>query len=262
MGENMAGGPLSARLLKRLRRLPGPSRTVRQAPHFDINLRLLEDDHVAAILRPGCFVRAEYGRPLLAVADRLHPTRIDAQRDQVVPGRRGATLAESQVVLARAALVAMAFDHEAVLRIGLQPRGLLLKLRLRLGGQIVAIRSEEHAIADVRLEIIDRTGLCALRDGRRGGRCRGAGAGAAAGFCGFAGAGGQQQCRRDRHNNLQSHLRTFRTYTQIGNGAPPRGIVATTTDPSKIPPTESTEFCFAAAIYRAFCTESRAVLLG
>src|SRR4029077_11350062 len=120
---------------------------------------------------------------------------------------------------------------------------------------------EEYAIADVRLEIIDRTGLRALRDGRRGGRCR-AGAGAAAGLYGFAGAGGQQQCRRDRHHNLQSHLRTFRTYTQIGNGAPPRGIFATTTDPSKNPPTESTEFCFAAAIYRAFCAESRAVLLG
>ena len=58
---------------------------------------------------------------------------VDALRHQEVAGRLGTAGAERDVVLARAALVGMAFDGDGVAGIGLQPLRLLGEDRLRLG---------------------------------------------------------------------------------------------------------------------------------
>src|SRR5579883_671508 len=95
---------------------------------------LVDDRHAATVLRPGRLVRADHRRTLLAVADRRHAIRRDAERDEHVLHRGGATLAESQVVLARAALVAMAFDRDCHVGVLLKPVGLLLEDLTTLGG--------------------------------------------------------------------------------------------------------------------------------
>src|ERR1700754_2913439 len=65
------------------------------------------DRHRAAVLGPAVLVRAERYGALLAVADRGQTARVDAEADQVVLGRIGAPLAQREVVVARAALVAV-----------------------------------------------------------------------------------------------------------------------------------------------------------
>src|SRR6185437_2904381 len=77
-----------------------------------------------AVLRIGLFVRADDDWALLAVADRANPAGRDAQGHQHALDRRGAALAERQVVLAGAALVAVALDRHGDVRIPLQPLGL------------------------------------------------------------------------------------------------------------------------------------------
>src|SRR5437016_3750787 len=69
-----------------------------------------------AVLRPAGNVVADRDRPLLAVGDRAHALTLHAARGEVVSHRLGATGAERDVVLARAALVGVAFDQEGVLR--------------------------------------------------------------------------------------------------------------------------------------------------
>ena len=116
-------------------------------------------------------------RAFLAVADRLHTVLIDAESDQIVLGRVGTTLAEGEVVLARAAVVAMAFDHETILRIGLQPGSDLLQLALRFGRQIVTVEAEEDPVADAGGELFDGAGGRTL-----GNRCRRGGSRRAASY--------------------------------------------------------------------------------
>jgi len=128
---------------------------------------VLQDDDVATILRPTGFGALRADRPLLAIADRLHAVRIDAEGDQIVLGCRRAPLAEGEVVLARAKVASMALPHAAILRIGLQPGPDLLQLGLGLGRQIIAVEPEEDPVADHGRELFD--GACgrALRHGRR-----------------------------------------------------------------------------------------------
>src|SRR4051812_25390710 len=71
---------------------------------------LVDDHHSAAVLRPGRLVRTNDRRALLAVADRVHAPGVDALRDEEVLGRGRTALTERDVVLARAALIAVAFD--------------------------------------------------------------------------------------------------------------------------------------------------------
>src|SRR6266704_4016184 len=84
---------------------------------------------VAAILRPGVLVVALRDRPLLTVGHGLDPTPIDAVADEVLLRRRGAAVAERQVVFVRAALVAVAADADAQGRVGLEDRHLLVQDR-------------------------------------------------------------------------------------------------------------------------------------
>src|SRR5687768_15265118 len=67
----------------------------------------------APVLRPGLLVVAGRQRLLLAVADGLDAAVSDAQHRHHLLHRLGATLAEGEVVLAAAALVAVALDADA-----------------------------------------------------------------------------------------------------------------------------------------------------
>src|SRR5262244_333788 len=119
---------------------------------------LREHGDAAAVLRERDIVMPRILRPLLAVGDRLDAVGIDAERDEIILHGVGATLAERQVVLARAALVAMALDRDRVLPVLLQPRRLLLERVLRIGADLIAVVVEEHAVADADLELLDRPG--------------------------------------------------------------------------------------------------------
>src|SRR3954454_11935284 len=74
---------------------------------------LRRDDEVAApVLLPArlAFLRAE--RLLLALADQRHPVRRHTEIRQVIADRRGAAVAERQVVLRAAARIAVPFERD------------------------------------------------------------------------------------------------------------------------------------------------------
>src|SRR5262249_37684695 len=109
-----------------------------------------------------------------------------------------------QVVLARAALVAMALDRDRVLPVLLQPRRLLLQGVLGVGADLVAVVVEEHAVADADLEFLDRPGR-RLSGGATAG-CRRAMAFRRGLFARRASS--EQQSGREGRNDLQVHLDT------------------------------------------------------
>ena len=85
---------------------------------------------IAPVLRPSLFGVRRIEWPLLAVADGADARRVDAEGHQVVLRRLRAAVAEGQVVLLGAALVAVAFDQKVVLRILFQPVGRRCQRRL------------------------------------------------------------------------------------------------------------------------------------
>src|SRR5690606_18933437 len=87
--------------------------------------------HGAAVLRPGALVRTERLGTLLAPAYRLHPAGIDTARLEIVARRIGPAVAERQVILAGAALVGMALDRDAHVRVAVEPGGLRVEGALR-----------------------------------------------------------------------------------------------------------------------------------
>ena len=78
------------------------------------------------------------------------------RRDEVVLDRAGAARAEGDVVFARAALVGVAFDGDGVLRIEQQPLRLAVEGCAGLRRQFGRVGLEEHAVADVDRELLDR----------------------------------------------------------------------------------------------------------
>src|SRR6516162_2629943 len=72
----------------------------------------LVDEVSAAVLLPAGFVRLGAERLLLPIADGLDAARIHTGRDHGILDRVGATIAEGQVVLGRAAFVAMSLNRE------------------------------------------------------------------------------------------------------------------------------------------------------
>src|SRR6185312_6992561 len=100
----------------------------------------------------------------------------------------GAAGAERQVVFARAALVAIAFNENAHVLVAAQPCGLALKNGARFWRQIEAVIAEEDAITDRDAELFrgtrDRTRRrLLLRWRRRSGRRRRCWAAGARGEC-------------------------------------------------------------------------------
>src|SRR5271170_7693517 len=81
--------------------------------------RLLRRHEVrAAILLPTFFGVLGAEGPFLAPADGVHAIGADAQRDQIILRRLRAPFAQTDVVFSGTALVAMAFDGHAHLRVG------------------------------------------------------------------------------------------------------------------------------------------------
>src|SRR5262249_20126885 len=81
----------------------------------------------AAVLRPAGYVIAHRDRTLLAVGDGPHARALDPARDQVVPHGLSAACAECDVVFARAPLVGVTLDREAIPVVELQPLRLLVE---------------------------------------------------------------------------------------------------------------------------------------
>src|SRR5271169_899608 len=113
----------------------------------------------ATVLRPAGDVVAHRDRPFLAVGDGPHPGSADAVRGQIRLHRGSTARTERNVVLPRAALVGMAFDRYRVLRILIEPNGLLAQDILPFAGQGRAVDLEMNDIADIRGKILSRAGL-------------------------------------------------------------------------------------------------------
>src|SRR5690348_14904506 len=71
----------------------------------------------AAVLLPAILGGFGTLRPLLAIADGLYAVARDPQLHQEVLGRGGSPVTKRKIVLGRTALVAMAFHHDAEVRI-------------------------------------------------------------------------------------------------------------------------------------------------
>src|SRR5687768_3442782 len=99
----------------------------------------------APVLRPGLLVVAGRHRLLLAVADGLDAAVSDAQHRHHLLHRLGATLAEGEVVLAAAALVAIALDADARVALVAEVAGMRLHHAAVLVLHGVGVVVEEHA---------------------------------------------------------------------------------------------------------------------
>src|SRR5262245_47127704 len=89
----------------------------RTSPGTDVLLLSLRQERVASVPSPARFGTLGAEWPLLAVRDDRDTVGLHALRDEVVHRRLRATLTQRQVVLGRAALVAMALDqHQVVVR--------------------------------------------------------------------------------------------------------------------------------------------------
>src|SRR5213592_2669542 len=101
---------------------------------------------VAPVLRPGGFVVALRERFLLAPRLRLDAAAVDSVTDEILLGRLRAAITERQVVLVRAALIAMPADADAEIGVGLQNRHFLIKDRRILGtdGRLVVVEVDHR----------------------------------------------------------------------------------------------------------------------
>src|SRR5574341_571908 len=98
----------------------------------------------AAVLGVGGLVAARVERPLLAVRDDAQPCARDSQAREVVAHGARPLLAERQVVLDGAALVAVPLDDHADAALALQPQRVLLQDGARLVGERRAVVLEAH----------------------------------------------------------------------------------------------------------------------
>src|SRR5258708_39153692 len=76
---------------------------------------------IAAVLRPATLVVILASGKLLTVTDCRDSAAGDTERHQVILGGLRAFCTESDIVLLRAALIAMGFDLNPALRVSLQP---------------------------------------------------------------------------------------------------------------------------------------------
>src|SRR5471030_1570796 len=149
-GRPSSSRPFSGRTLKPTNENAGRWAT---GVLFVSGVPLLQRGHAATVAGPGAFVGTDNFRPFLAVADGLDAIGGQALRDQVLADGRRPALAEGEVVLARAALVAMAFDGDLVGRILFQPSSLLVQRRPAIGANRGHVGVEIHAVTDVLPEV-------------------------------------------------------------------------------------------------------------
>src|SRR5206468_8527446 len=108
----------------RLRGAPTPvfySTRRRRTPDARALLRF-DEEVSAAVLGPAGFVVIGADRPLLTVGDDAHPVLRHTLADEIIHRRLGPALAERQVVLVGASLVAVALDEHQHRAVALQPR--------------------------------------------------------------------------------------------------------------------------------------------
>src|SRR5205814_307806 len=86
-------------------------------------LLLLHQERGATILRPAALVVLRARGPLLAIAHERDAAGLDALADEIVHRRFCATIAETEVVLVRPALIAVSFDEHQLLGVRFQPLG-------------------------------------------------------------------------------------------------------------------------------------------
>ncbi len=71
----------------------------------------------------------------------------------------GAALAKREIVFARAPLVGVTFDGEAIFVVLIKPRRLLVERRLGSRGEIGLISVEENTVADGLIEFLHADGI-------------------------------------------------------------------------------------------------------
>src|SRR5690606_6685680 len=156
----------------------------------------------AAVLGPGGLGVTRIVRPLLAVADGLDTVRGDAERDQIVLDRGRAPVAESEVVLPRAALVAVTLDGHGLRAVGLQVVGPGLDGGARGGLQVRLVGVEEHAIAETRHDAVGPAPALVVD---RASAALAAAGGRATTFAGAFARSQQQHGHEHAGNLVQSH---------------------------------------------------------
>src|SRR5580704_10656274 len=160
----------------------------------------------AAILLPALFAVLGAEGPLFAPADGVHAIRADAQRNQIILRCLRAPFTQADIIFGGTALVAMAFDGYAHLRVGTQ------KFR-RLGEGVARVRANiglvkiKVSVLHVLLEKFAHALIVSWRNARsRGihGDARGGRGGAArpGGGDGVGRGVGRIHRRRTLHRNL------------------------------------------------------------
>ena len=120
-------GQQNARTQGSANKISAPRRRLREALAIRSSgsvARLLgrrqDDEVVPAVFLPGGFIVARDCGLILAIADRIDPSGVDAQADKFFAHGQRPPLAKGTVVFLRAALVAVAFNFHRDDRVGLQ----------------------------------------------------------------------------------------------------------------------------------------------
>src|SRR5262249_55648923 len=127
---------------------PGPARGYDS--WASATLLRLDEEVSAAVLGPAGFVVIGADRPLFAVGDDAHAVLRDALADQIVHCRLRPTLAEREVVLVGAALVAVALDQHEHGRVALQPR--------RVGVECLGVARPDVVLVEVEVDVLQLGG--------------------------------------------------------------------------------------------------------
>src|SRR5690606_10644300 len=107
-----------------------------------------DDGHSAAVLAPAGDVVTDRNWTFLAEGLAGDALAVHALGHKIVDHDVGATGAERNVVFTGAAFVGMAFDHDAVVLVLVEPLGLLVESGHGFAGQRARIGGEEYAVAD------------------------------------------------------------------------------------------------------------------
>src|SRR5262245_25671479 len=128
----------------------GPRRAGAELPRARTLALLLDDELVAPVLRVRILGPGGIEGPLFSEAHRRQAIGGDAVVDEIVLGRRGALLAEGQVVLDGSPLVAVPLDRHAGPSLPLEPARILREHGARVFTQLVAIEIEVDPIENER----------------------------------------------------------------------------------------------------------------
>src|SRR5262249_45132167 len=110
----------------------------------------LDEEVSAAGLGPARFIVIGADRPLFAIGEDAHAILRDTLADQIVHRRLRPTLAEREVVLVGAALVAVALDQHEHGRVALQPR--------RVGVECLGVARPDVVLVEVEVDVLQLGG--------------------------------------------------------------------------------------------------------